>query len=301
VSSLYNPAHRPAQQPFYLALAASLILHVAILFAPEFAPKPPPPPKRPAATRIEATLARPTLKAVPQDAPPAVPPAVPSRPAAPPPPAITKPARPDTKVSPSPAISPAPSTPSAPPTPPAPKWSAAEKDDMNKFLRELDDNAKNKPATTATQASVATAGQAGKKTTKPEDDTGELLTRIPNTPPVDPFSLQMYLDGLVKKLNRSSAFVKNDPRSKGVKVAAVLIRINPNGSLRNFQVLNTGDQHDEIAFIQSVVERAVPFPAFSPDMKVSASELKMLICIVPAHLSDGGGFGFSRSADGRRC
>ena len=285
--------HPPSQRPFYLALAASLILHVAVLFAPERAPEPPP--KRPAATRIEATLAKPTLKTAPQATTP--------QPAAPPPVAAAPTPPAPTRSNPKVLAAEKPQTPQpeakTSPTPPTPQWSAAEKDDMNKFLRELDDNTKNKPP--ATQPSVATAGQPGRKTVKPEDDVGELLERIPNTPPVDPFSLQMYLDGLVKKLNRSSAFVRNDPRSKGVKVAAVLIRINPNGSLRSFQVLNAGDQRDEIAFIQSVVERAVPFPAFSPDMKISASELRMLICIVPAHMSDGGGFGFSRSSDGRRC
>jgi hypothetical protein len=47
-------------------------------------------------------------------------------------------------------------------------------------------------------------------------------------------------------------------------MAAVHFRINPDGSLKTFKVLNAGDQQDEIAFIKSVVERAIPFAAFPP-------------------------------------
>lgn len=133
------------------------------------------------------------------------------------------------------------------------------------------------------------------------DDRGSVtLERLPNSPPVDPFSLEMYLDGLVQKLNRSTAFVKREPRSRGMKTAAVLVRLNPDGSLQSIKVLNAADQQDEIAFTQSVFEMAAPFPAFPPDIRKSAQSLAMTVCILPAN-SGGGGFGFTRSPDGRRC
>ena len=83
-----------------------------------------------------------------------------------------------------------------------------------------------------------------------------------------------------------------------MRLAAVHFRINPDGSLKTFKVLNAGDQQEEIAFIKSVVERAVPFAAFPPDIARSARSLGMTICIQPG---DGGGFGFSRVADGSSC
>ena len=182
--------------------------------------------------------------------------------------------------------------------PPLTKWSMAEKEEMNKFLRELDDQGKAGPD--LVQRSLAMARVAGRQQAMHDDEGNEMLERLPNSPPVDPFSLEMYLDGLVKKLNRSAEFVKNDPRSRGMKTARVLIRLNPNGSLQSFKVLNAADQQDEISFIKSVVERAVPFSAFPTDIQNSSQSLAMVICILPASLS-GGGFGFTRTPDGRGC
>jgi hypothetical protein len=51
-----------------------------------------------------------------------------------------------------------------------------------------------------------------------------------------------------------------------VRTAAVQFRVNPDGTLKSFVVLNAADQGDEIAFIKAVVERAAhiqPFPAGS--------------------------------------
>jgi len=191
------------------------------------------------------------------------------------------------------------------PSPPA--WSVTEKEDMKKFLRELDGRGKAGPE--LVQRALAMARAGGLQPALPDsgaergdrDATGSvMLERIPDSPPVDPFSLEMYLDGLVQKLNRSSAFVKRDPRRRGVQAASVLIRLNPDGSLQSFKVLNAADQQDEIAFTQSVFEMAAPFPAFPPDIRRSAKALAMNLCILPAH-SGGGGVGFTRSPDGRRC
>lgn len=189
----------------------------------------------------------------------------------------------------------------------APAWSMAEKTDMSKFLHELDDREKAGPD--LAQRSLAMAQSVSRQAVVQDngvdrgkvDDRGSVtLERLPNSPPVDPFSLEMYLDGLVQKLNRSTAFVKHDPRSRGMKTASVLIRLNPDGSLQSFKVLNAADQQDEIAFTQSVFEMAAPFPAFPPDIRKSAQSLAMTICILPAN-SGGGGFGFTRSPDGHRC
>lgn len=258
------------------AIALSLLLHGLVLFIsrqpPESRDKP--------ARRIEATLAT----------------------------------RPDTpKPMTPPAVAPARQAPAKAPlrqkvlavdkskahkaSPSKPEWSVAEKQEMNKFLQELEDP--RKPAPDLAQRSLAMAREYGRERAR-HDEAGEAtLERLPNSPAVDPFSLEMYLDALVKKLNRSAGFVKNDPRSKGVKSALVQVRINPDGSLRSFKVLNAGDQQAEISFIKSVVEQAIPFAAFPADMQRSARSLGMMICIMPPSLS--GGFGFSRSPDGMRC
>ena len=178
-----------------------------------------------------------------------------------------------------------------------PKWTVAEKAEMNDFLRELEQQKRTAP--TLAQRSLAMArGMAGRQAQQDRDGRA-ILERIPDSPPVDPFSLEMYLDSLVKKLNQSAGFVKSDPRNRGVKTASVMIRLNPNGSLRSFEILNMADQQDEVAFIKSVVERAVPFAAFPPDLRKSAYSVGMLICIMPPGAS--GGFGFNRMAEGQGC
>jgi hypothetical protein len=125
-----------------------------------------------------------------------------------------------------------------------------------------------------------------------------MLERLPHTPPVDRFSLEMYLDALVKKLNRSAGFVRNDRRARGLGTAMVRIRVSPDGTLRSFEVVEAADQQEEIAFVRSVVERAVPFSPFPPDIVRSARSLAMVICIQPG---SGGGVGFSRVPAGRGC
>ena len=260
------------------AIVASLLFHGLILFVTR---QPPRSPER-QAKRIEATLA-----------------ARPGAPLAAMPPA-TAPAEiaptPTPRQRGKPLLAPGKST-EALADAPAPAWSKAEREDMDAFLRELDDRSKAGPS--LAQRSLAMAHAVGRQARRDDDD-GEMLERLPDSPPVDPVSLEMYLDGLVKKLNRSAAFVRNDPRSRGMKTATVAIRLNPDGSLRSFKVLNAADQQVEIAYIESVVARAVPFPAFPADIRKSARSLAMTICILPAHLS-GGGFGFSRTPDGRRC
>jgi hypothetical protein len=183
--------------------------------------------------------------------------------------------------------------------PPAtPKWSVAEKEEMNNFLRELEGPARRTPD--LAQRSLAMARDIGRQQAMTEKDGSEVLERLPNSPPVNPFSLEMYLDALVKKLNRSAGFVRNDPRSKGVKNASVEVRLNPDGTLKSFKVLNAADQQEEIAFVKSVVEQSIPFAPFPSDIGRSAKSLAMVICIIPGS-AGGGGFGFTRNPGGRGC
>lgn len=179
-------------------------------------------------------------------------------------------------------------------------WSVAEKKEMNDFLDELATQARAEPKPTLAQRSLAMAREAGRQMAQQDAAESATLEMRPNAPPADPFSLEMYVDGLVKRLNRSAGFVRNDPRSKGVRQAAVQFRLNPDGSLKSFSVLNMGDQAEEIAFIKSVVERSIPFAPFPADINRSARSLAMTICIVPGSAGSGG-FGFTRNSHGRGC
>lgn len=170
---------------------------------------------------------------------------------------------------------------------------------MKRFLDELEAETRAAPRPSLAQRSLAQASELGRQQARREEQGLVMLERRPDTPPPDPFSLDLYLDGIVRRLNRSAAFVRNDPRTKGVRAAAVQFRINPNGSLKSFTVLNAGDQQDEIAFIRSVVERSIPFAAFPPDIDRAARSLGVTICIQPGRGGDG--FGFTRLPNGRAC
>lgn len=258
------------------AIALSLLLHGLVLVIPQHTPEGTDRPAR----RIEASLAR----AAPAT-PVAAPPAKSASKAAP-----VKP-RAEKRVI---ALE---RGKSAVTSPPARQWSVKEREEMNNFLNEL--GAQARPAPTLAQRSLAMARELGRDQARQDGEDNIELERLPNGPPADPFSLEMYLDAMVKKLNRSAAFVKNDPRTKGVRSALVRVRLKPDGSLHSFQVLNAADQQDEIAFIKAVVEQAVPFAAFPADLRKSAKSLGMLICIRPP--SSSGGFGFSRDTSGRGC
>ena len=149
---------------------------------------------------------------------------------------------------------------------------------MNRFLEELD----NAPKPTLAQRSIAIAGDYARNMARQDEAGAASLELKPNAAQPDPFSLSMYVDGLIKRLNRSAAYVKNDPRNKGIRTASVQFRINPDGTLKSFDVINEGDQADEVAYIRSVVERSIPFSPFPEDINKSARSLTMTICIRPA-------------------
>jgi hypothetical protein len=270
-----NPLERRA---LAVAVAVSLAIHGLVLFVNKQKPKQGSP-----LPRIEASLAR---KPMPVEVP-AVQPAEPPKKQAKTP--NKQQARPKVMAIQQPSRSTVQST---------PKWTVAEKAEMNDFLNELASEAKAKPKPTLAQRSLAMAREDARQMARQEKSELLTLERRPNSPEPDPFSLELYFEGLLKNLNRSSAYVKNDPRSRGVRTAAVQFRINPDGTLKSFVVLNAADQGEEIAFIKAVVDRAAPFSPFPPDLNRSAKSMAVRICILP---SRGGGFGFSRAGDGQGC
>lgn len=182
----------------------------------------------------------------------------------------------------------------------APRWSAAEKADMNRFLDELDSTAKAAPKPTLAQRSMAMAREEAWKQAREESAGSAMLDLRPNAAPPDPFSLELYLEGLLRRLNKSAAFVKNDPRARGVRTASIEFKVNPDGTMKSFRVVNAGDQADEIAFVKAVVERSIPFSPFPADLDRAARSLTMRICIQPAGFGEGG-FGFTRASGSRGC
>jgi hypothetical protein len=263
----------PARRTPLLAFAASLLIHALVLLIPRHDPS-----EASSPPRVEARLRKPPSKelAAPPEAAPK--------------PATTKRTQPRLLTT---------NKPSKTTVASAPQWSAAEKADMNRFLDELDHQAKTTPKPTLAQRSLAMAREEAWQQAREESAGSALLDLRPNTAPPDPFSLEMYLDGLLKRLNRSARFVKNDPRAKGMRPAAIEFKLNPDGTMKSFRVVNAGDQADEIAFVKAVVERSAPFSPFPADLDRAARGLTMRICILPAGSSEGG-FGFTR-AGGKAC
>lgn len=294
------PAPRP--RTLAAALALSLIAHLGLLLIDL---EQPPAPAR--SSTLEARLApRPAAPRVDTRPPAQRAAAAPSRPRqAEPRPAKPKPAPAAPRIL--TARKPAERTRQAPQS--TSTWSVAQKQEMDDFLDELKREARTKPQPQPqpdlAERSLAMAREAGRQAHRegsrsPQHDPAMLIERIAGSPPPDPFSLDFYLDSLLKKLNRSAAFVKSDPRSRGVQAAAIEVRINPDGSLKSFVVTRAGDQQAEIEFVKSVVERAVPFAAFPPDIVRSARSLGLMICIQPSS-GGNGGFGFTRRPEGSGC
>lgn len=261
----------PARRSLLWALAVSLAIHLLLLLSPQRAP-----PARPAASaRLEARFAQVTPTPVESsEAPAAQPPASASK--------VPRTRRLSAE---------------RPRATAQPTWSVAEKAEMDDFLSELarQPGAVAKP--TLAQRSQVMAREQGRQMAARDEEGEALLELRPNTSPPDPFSLELYLDSLVRRLNRSALHVGNDRRGQGVRPAAIHFRLNPDGSLKSFVVLNAGDQTDEIAYIRSVVEQSVPFSPFPPDIDKAARSLGITICIRPANRD--GSVGFSRMSGGR--
>lgn len=271
MGTMFRPESHFKPRLVFWAFAASLLVHGLALFSQ----RPTPLESTAPPARIEARLTpRPTVEATEAAAPPAATaPPTPSR-------IVTTPVPRPRRAA------------------PAPTWTPAEKAEMTEFLDGIAKEVRRRPPPTLAERSLAMARSEAREQARQEGENRATLEMRPNAQPPDPFTLGMYVDGLIRRLNRSAAFVKTDPSSSGVRPAAVQFRLNPDGTLKSFVVLNAGDQASEIAFIQAVVERSVPFAPFPPDVNRAARSLAMTICILPGRGGDG--FGFSRR-EGQNC
>ena len=269
-----SPAQSSAQIAFYRAIAVSLIIHAIVLLLPHAEPSR----QQSAASPLQAKLSPHSVTVPPEN----------ERNSNTPPKAKAS------KQKPSPILHVDRSSIASNRS--VPSWSDAQKSEMDNFLNELSEDAKRKPQPSLAQRSLAMPREVGREMAH-ADDAGEALLELrPNGPPPNPFSLELYLDGLIHRLNRSARFANNDRRHKGVHTAAVQFRLNPDGTLKSFVVLNAADQGDEIAFIKTVIERSIPFSPFPPDIDKAARSLGVTICIQPGHNSEPG---FSRMQRGR--
>lgn len=273
-----------SRRPLYWALVLSLCLHGGALLVPGQPPRPAVPASPVLQARLAIPVPVPPTETVPEGAPEEAPL---------PPPKPAKPPRP----APRPRVPVSEKHEGQVADPSRRQWSVAERAEMRQFLAELASPPEVRPS--LAERSLAMAGQVGSQLGRSAEDSLVSLERLPDSPPVEPFSLEMYVDGLLKRLNRSAAFVRNDPRSRGLRPAAVQVRVDPSGSLQNFRVLYAADQQLEIDFVRSVVTQAVPFSPFPADLRRSARSLALTICILPAGAgAGGGGFGFTRGSGG---
>jgi len=180
-------------------------------------------------------------------------------------------------------------------------WSIAERNEMNQFLDELKTPPMSpRPPSKGTELSrqaLASAREEGRRLAQQGEVSGVESSLDSKT--VEPFSLQMYFDAFVRKLNQSSAFVKNDPRARGSRKALVQIVLKPDGSLKSYRVIRAADQQVQIAYIKQVIDLASPFPAFPQDIRRAMDSFSVLICIYPPREGEGGGF--TRSFGSQDC
>jgi hypothetical protein len=178
-------------------------------------------------------------------------------------------------------------------------WTRAQRDEMDNFLNELKPAAPPPPKTGAdmAQQALAMARQIGRQPQASDEESAEQAT---SSKAVEPFSLQMYFDAFIRKLNQSAAFIKDDPSSRGIHKALVKITLNPNGTLKSYRILRVGDQQKQIAYIKRVIDLASPFSPFPSDIRDAMGAFSVFICIYPAREGEGGG-SFLRSSGGAEC
>ena len=262
---------------FFVALAVSLALHLALLLFKVSTPPEVPPQAQRAPTKLDVRLSKPERAAQPLLRP------------APPQQTASKARRPPRRVqSPPVVVAEAEKT-----------WSQTEKEEMKRFLNELDAPPKPRTGAEIMQNALAMARTLAKQDEK-EDELAEIAQRL-RAANIEPLSLELYYEALFRKLNRSAAMVRNNARDVGSQVAVVRVVLNPNGSVKSFSVLQTADQQSEIAYIKSVVERAAPFPAFPADIRKATDVLILQICIQPKRFEAGSGALFTRMSRGQAC
>jgi len=262
-----------------VALAISLALHLAVLFIKVSTPDLGiPHAKNRASSRLDVTLAQPADVA---KTPP-----MPKR-------TETKPSKPTPKQ-PVARLKRQTATVSEP----AKTWTPAEKAEMNQFLNELGAQSKPRSGSELAQSALAMARSI---TAEEDREAAQKTTSQVIGAKVEPFSLELYLDALFRKMNRTAAMLKNEHGANGLHVATVQIVLNPDGSVKSYRALQAADQQAEIAYIKAVVEQAAPFPAFPPDIRRATDSFSIQICILPNRFAEGGGPMFSRMSKGESC
>lgn len=264
-----------------IALMLSLAFHLTVLLfqwnKPELFPEPA---SRQPPTQLDVRIAKPETFSPPTRLPPV--PLTPKRPA------------PKARPKPVPIQRPAPLTAEV-----EKPWSKSEKEEMRRFLDELRAAPKRRTARELEQEALAAARVLDKRVEK-DDEAAVVMQRLRDAQ-VEPLSIELYYEALFRKLNRSAEMVKNKSKETGSRVAVVRAVLNPDGSLKSFTILQAADQQAEIAYIQSVVERAAPFPAFPPDIRNATDKMILQICIQPQRTGPGGGAFFSRLSPGQGC
>ena len=263
-----------------IALALSLALHLGVLLFHWQPPDPMPVPKsRQLPPQLDVRIAKPeTFTPQPRRSP------------------VPTPKQPVPKARPKPVPIQRPSPLTAEVAKP---WSKSEKEEMRRFLEELRAAPKRRTVRELEQEAVAAARALEKKVEK-DDEATVIMQRLRDAE-VEPLSIELYYEALFRKLNRSAEMVKNKSKDIGSQVAVVRAILNPDGSVKSFTVLKTADQQAEIAYIQSVIDRAAPFPAFPPDIRKATDKMILQICIQPQRSGAGGGAFFSRLAPGTGC
>lgn len=264
-----------------IALAISLVFHLSLLLfkwtKPEVMAEPE---ARQPPTQLDVRIAKPEAFTPPPQPAPVPQPVTPKR-------SVTQ-ARPK----PVPIQRPSPLTAEV-----AKPWTKTDKEEMRRFLDEL--APKRRTGRDLEQEALATARTLEKRVEK--DDEADVITQRLRDAHVEPLSIELYYEALFRKLNRSAEMVKNKSKETGSRVAVVRAVLNPDGSLKSFTILQAADQQAEIAYIQSVVERAAPFPAFPPDIRKATDAMILQICIQPQRTGPGGGAFFSRLSPGQGC
>ncbi len=178
-------------------------------------------------------------------------------------------------------------------------WTMTEKDEMDRFLNEL--NAEANPSLDRTLKQKALTMASAISAQGDRDYEAEQITQRLREAKIEPFNIELYYESLFRKLNSSAAMVKNKSRDSGSHVAVVRVVLNADGSVRSFTIQHAGDQQSQIAYIKSVVERAAPFQVFPTDIRNATDAMILQICIQPKSFEPGSGSFFSRMSRGQSC
>lgn len=278
----------PRLRPIHIAFAISLFLHALLLFTRItqplwLTPRAP----SPADKRLKITLA-----------PPPQPRALPQPPQPEPPPPV-EPRQPREKVR-KPAVLTRKQAPRAMPAQPAPPPETAA---AREFLDELYPPAPPPPPPPSglelAQRALSMADTVARDLKATEAFRQQRNAHAMEN--VDPYSMEMYFDAFIRKLNRSAALQRQNREPRGQYIAVVEVSLNADGTLKSYKVINAGDQQAEIEHIRSIVERAAPFSAFPPEVRKHTDSLSFDICILPRHLEAQSAGMFSRTFGGRDC